>query len=77
METIPLLKDKRIVLGVTGGIAAYKACTLASHLTQGGALVDGVITEAATRFVAPLTLEALTGRPVYTSMWETSQRGQP
>ena len=77
METIPLLKDKRIVLGVTGGIAAYKACTLASHLTQGGALVDGVMTEAATRFVDPLTLEALTGRPVYTSMWETSQRGLP
>ena len=77
METIPLLKDKRVVLGVTGGIAAYKACTLASHLTQAGALVDAVMTEAATRFVAPLTLEALTGRPVYTSMWETSQRGLP
>jgi len=77
METIPLLKEKRIVLGVTGGIAAYKICTLVSHLTQAGAQVDVVMTEAARRFVAPLTFEALTGRPVYTSMWQTSERGLP
>jgi len=77
METIPLLKEKKIVLGVTGGIAAYKACSLASHLTQGGAEVDVVMTESATRFVAPLTFEALTGRPAYTSMWRTSGEGLP
>ena len=64
-----LLEDRRILLGVTGGIAAYKVCTLASHLTQAGAQVDVVMTEAATRFVAPLTFQSLTGRPVYTSLW--------
>jgi phosphopantothenoylcysteine decarboxylase/phosphopantothenate--cysteine ligase len=69
MESISILKDKRILLGVTGGIAAYKVCTLASHLTQIGAQVDVVMTEAATRFVTPLTFQSLTGRPVYTTMW--------
>lgn len=77
MESISLLKDKRILLGVTGGIAAYKVCTLASHLTQAGAQVDVVMTEAATRFVAPLTFEALTGRPAYTDMWRTSGEALP
>jgi phosphopantothenoylcysteine decarboxylase/phosphopantothenate--cysteine ligase len=69
METNLLFKGKRILLGVTGGIAAYKVCTLASHLTQAGAQVDVVMTEAATRFVTPLTFQSLTGRPVYTTMW--------
>ncbi len=69
MEHISLLKDKRVLLGVTGGIAAYKVCTLASHLTQAGTQVDVVMTEAATRFVTPLTFQSLTGRPVYTTMW--------
>jgi phosphopantothenoylcysteine decarboxylase/phosphopantothenate--cysteine ligase len=77
METISLLKDKRIVLGVTGGIAVYKVCTVASQLTQAGAHVDVVMTDAARQFVAPLTFEALTGRPAYTSMWETSSAGLP
>ena len=72
-----LLHQKRILLGVTGGIAAYKACTLASRLTQVGALVDVVMTESATRFVAPLTFEALTGRPVYTTMWQTGGDALP
>jgi len=66
MEPVPVLQGRRILLGVTGGIAAYKICTLASHLTQAGAEVDVVMTEAATRFVAPLTFQALTGRPVHT-----------
>jgi phosphopantothenoylcysteine decarboxylase/phosphopantothenate--cysteine ligase len=69
MEHISILKDKRVLLGVAGGIAAYKVCTLASHLTQAGAQVDVVMTEAATRFVTPLTFQSLTGRPVYTTMW--------
>lgn len=77
MEPIPLLTDKRILLGVTGGISAYKVCALASHLTQAGAQVDVVMTEAATRFVAPLTFEALTGRPAYTDMWRTASQGLP
>jgi phosphopantothenoylcysteine decarboxylase/phosphopantothenate--cysteine ligase len=77
MDTIPLLKEKRIVLGVTGGIAAYKTCILASHLTQAGAHVDVVMTDAAARFVGPLTFEALTGRPVYTSLWKTAEGALP
>jgi phosphopantothenoylcysteine decarboxylase/phosphopantothenate--cysteine ligase len=77
MESIPLFESQRIVLGVTGGIAAYKVCTLASQLTQCGAQVDVVMTQAATRFVAPLTFEALTGRPVYTSMWQAGNEGLP
>jgi len=77
MEPIPLLKDEHILLGVTGGIAAYKVCTLASHLTQAGAQVNVVMTESATRFITPLTFEALTGRPAYTDMWSTSGKGLP
>jgi phosphopantothenoylcysteine decarboxylase/phosphopantothenate--cysteine ligase len=69
MEPIPVLKDRRIVLGITGGIAAYKAADLASKLTQAGARVDVVMTAAATRFIAPLTFQAITGRPVYTDLW--------
>lgn len=69
MEPIPVLKGRRILLGVTGGIAAYKAADLASKLTQAGALVDVVLTEAAARFIAPLTFQALTGRPVYSDLW--------
>ena len=77
MKQIPLLKDKHILLGVTGGISAYKVCTLASRLTQAGAQVDVVMTKSATRFVAPLTFEALTGRPAYTDMWRTSGEALP
>ena len=77
MEPIGLLRDRRILLGVTGGIAAYKICTLASQLTQAGAKVDVVMTEAATRFVTPLTFQALTGRPVYTDLWGAPGEGLP
>jgi len=65
-----MLTDKNIVLGVTGGIAAYKAADLASKLTQEGAVVNTVMTESATEFVSPLTFRALTHRPVVTSMFE-------
>jgi len=65
-----MLANKTIVLGITGGIAAYKAAAIASELTQAGVRVDVVMTESATRFIAPLTLRSLTGRPVVTSMWE-------
>jgi len=77
MEPTEVLQGRRILLGVTGGIAAYKICTLASRLTQAGAEVDVVMTEAATRFVAPLTFQALTGRPVYTDLWSTPGPGLP
>jgi phosphopantothenoylcysteine decarboxylase/phosphopantothenate--cysteine ligase len=64
-----LLDGKRILLGVTGGIAAYKAADLCSKLAQAGAQVDVVMTEAATRFVAPLTFSALSGRAARVDMW--------
>jgi phosphopantothenoylcysteine decarboxylase/phosphopantothenate--cysteine ligase len=67
-----MLTDKNIVLGVTGGIAAYKAADLASKLTQAGAGVDVVMTESALEFVSPLTFRALTHRPVVTSMFDLS-----
>ena len=65
-----MLANKTIVLGVTGGIAAYKAADLASKLTQAGARVETVMTEAATKFVTPLTFRAITNRPVVTGMFE-------
>jgi phosphopantothenoylcysteine decarboxylase / phosphopantothenate---cysteine ligase len=63
------MKNKTIVLGVSGGIAAYKACELASRLTQGGARVPVVMTSGAQKFVQPITFAALTHEPVYTSLW--------
>lgn len=64
-----LLAGKRVLLGVTGGIAAYKAADLCSKLAQAGAEVDVILTEAATRFVAPLTFSALSNRPARVDMW--------
>ena len=72
---IALLRGKRIILGVSGSIAAYKAVDLASKLTQAGALVDVVMTEAAQRFILPLTFQAVSGRPVYADMWRTETAG--
>lgn len=59
-----------IVLGVTGGIAAYKSCELARTLIRHGCRVKVVMTDAATRFVGPATFRALTGNPVGTSLWD-------
>ncbi len=75
MTTIALLENKRIILGVCGSIAAYKAVDLASKLTQAGTLVDVVMTEAAQRFVSPLSFQAVSGRPVYTDMWRADADG--
>jgi phosphopantothenoylcysteine decarboxylase/phosphopantothenate--cysteine ligase len=65
-----MLKNKTIVLGITGGIAAYKAADIASKLTQAGANVEVVMTESATKLITPLTLRNITGRPVVTDMFE-------
>ncbi|MEO8161054.1 MAG: bifunctional phosphopantothenoylcysteine decarboxylase/phosphopantothenate--cysteine ligase CoaBC [Arenimonas sp.] len=64
------LAGQRIVLGITGGIAAYKAADLARRLGDAGAQVRVVMTDGAQRFVAPLTFQALTGQPVRTSLWD-------
>ena len=65
-----MLKNKVIVLGISGGIAAYKAADLASKLVQSGAVVKVVMTWEATQLVQPLTFQALTGNPVVTDMFE-------
>jgi len=65
-----VLAKKTIVLGVTGSIAAYKAVEIASQLAQAEANVNVILTEAATKFVAPLSFQAITGRPVFTDMFE-------
>lgn len=64
------LAGRRVVLGVSGGIACYKACTIARRLAESGAAVDVVLTASAQEFVRPVTFEALSGRPVLTSLWE-------
>ena len=65
-----MLKERHVALGITGSIAAYKAADLASKLTQQGARVDVLMTDGATRFVTPLTLRSLTGRPVFVDMYD-------
>ncbi len=67
--TREVLRGKRIVLGVTGSIAAFKAVSVASALTQAGALVDVVMTPEATELIRPLSFQALTQRPVSVEMF--------
>jgi len=67
-----MLANKTVVLGISGGIAAYKAIDIASRLTQAGAKVDVILTESAAKFITPLTLRALTHRPVSTDMFEST-----
>jgi len=64
------LKDKRILLGITGGIAAYKAAVLCRMFVKAGADVQVVMTEAACRLITPVTMQALSGKPVFTDMWD-------
>ena len=66
------LLNKKIVLGISGGIAAYKTPELARQLMQEGASVQVVMTEAAGQFVTAVTMQAITGNPVYTSQWDSS-----
>ena len=63
---MPNLTNKQILLGVTGSIASYKAADLASKLTQAGAKVDVILTNAAQKFITPLTFQSVTGRKAYT-----------
>lgn len=66
------LLNKKIVLGISGGIAAYKSAELARLLMQEGASVQVVMTQAAQQFVTQVTMQALTGNPVYTSQWDST-----
>ncbi len=69
-DTLPDLAGKHLVLGLSGGIACYKSAELCRALIKAGATVQVVMTEAATQFITPVTLQALSGRPVYTSQWD-------
>ena len=68
-----LLQGKKIVLGVTGGIAVYKAVDLVSRLRKQGAEVRVVMTEHARQFVTPLTFKEISANAVATSMWNSNQ----
>jgi phosphopantothenoylcysteine decarboxylase / phosphopantothenate---cysteine ligase len=65
------LTGKRVLLGITGGIAAYKAAELVRLLTRAGVDVRVAMTEAATRFITPVTMQALSGQPVWTDLWDS------
>ncbi len=65
------MKNRKILIGVTGGIAAYKTCSLVNMFLKEGADVKVIMTEGATKFVTPLTFQALTNHPVYIDMWQT------
>lgn len=67
------LQGKHIVLGLSGGIACYKAAELARELVKSGATVQVVMTEAAAQFITAVTMQALSGRPVFTSQWDARQ----
>ena len=69
-----MLLNKRIIVGICGGIASYKAVDLVSKLQQAGALVDVILTEHAEDFVRPLTFSTMSHRPVYSNLWEASGR---
>lgn len=64
------LVGKHIVLGLSGGVACYKSAELTRLLVKAGATVQVVMTEAAEQFITPVTMQALSGRPVYTSQWD-------
>jgi phosphopantothenoylcysteine decarboxylase/phosphopantothenate--cysteine ligase len=67
------LKGKHLVLGLSGGVACFKAAELARELIKAGATVQVVMTDAATQFITPVTMQALTGRSVYTSQWDARE----
>jgi len=71
-----VLQDREILLGVSGGVAAYKAAELCSRLVQRGAKVTVIMTESAHRFIGATTFEALTGRPVYSDAFHAKEHFQ-
>jgi phosphopantothenoylcysteine synthetase/decarboxylase len=75
--SLDAVRGKRIIVGVTGGIAAYKTAMVVSRLAQAGAQVTVAMTDAAIHFVTPLTFEALSARPVYTSSWQQIESHDP
>lgn len=74
MDRIDPLAGARVLLGVCGGISAYKIAALTSTLVQRGAIVDAIVTPEAERFVGALTFSSLTARPAYGSLWDAPER---
>lgn len=70
-------ENKSVLIGISGGIAVYKVCTIVSRLAQAGAQVTVAMTPAATKFVTPITFQALSGNAVYTSSWEHIESKDP
>lgn len=68
-----MLKDKNIVIGITGGIACYKVCEIISHLVRDGANVDVIMTKNAAKFITPLTIETLSKNKVVIDMFEKKE----
>lgn len=68
---------QRVIIGLTGGIACYKVANVVSALAQDGVEVTVAMTDAATRFITPLTFQALSGRPVYTDQWQHIESNDP
>jgi len=75
LYTADIFRDKPIILGVSGGVAAYKSCEIASRLTQAGANVRVVMTRAATKLIHPLLFEAITGIPVVVDLFGKRRQG--
>lgn len=73
----PHFKGKSILVAIAGGIAAYKTCPIVSRLAQAGAQVTVAMTPSATKFVTPMTFQAISGNPVYTSPWEHLESSDP
>lgn len=69
--------DRRVIVALTGGIACYKVAHVVSALAQDGVEVTVAMTEAATRFIGPLTMQALSARPVYTTPWDHIESSDP
>ena len=72
-----IFEGRRILIGICGGIAAYKVASIVSALAQADAEVTVAMTVSATRFVTPLTFQALSGRPVFTSQWDQFEATDP
>src|SRR3954464_1807168 len=68
--TTTMAQGKRVLLGLTGGIAAYKSAQLVRMLVKGGYDVRVVMTESACRFITPVTMQALSGQTVWTDLWD-------
>jgi phosphopantothenoylcysteine decarboxylase/phosphopantothenate--cysteine ligase len=77
MADTAVFTGRRIIVGMTGGIACYKVASVVSALAQAEAEVTVAMTSAAQRFVAPLTFQSLSGRPVYTDQWEHIESSDP